>query len=425
MKKILIISMLCAVSSVFYNCTNDTIENGEDVKKEDPVTTYSAVETVDFILPPGYRWIYTVPAGKNVGISLINSQEELKKYISGGDAFPTVDFEKKSLLLAYGDTLTNIHKLAYELEKAAEKEEYRLNVIVESGTEAWPKGWTLSALVPKVPENTTIQLNENSTSGNPGEYVNPYRENIAGTWKLSRGTSVSEQDTLDYSDRNITYEFRKDGKLIITGNQPGGLTEGEYSYEYKKLNICPTCSPVPNMRINNGNAFCEAWLQQKTMVISVQKTEQGKTINNYFVRVEDRIPAGEDPDKDKGNPEQGVLNGTRWKLTGIMDVQSGMLTVPETKDCNECYTLVFDAKNSFSFFSPANELGGNYIIDYVTQSFQVAQFGGTKIAEPEDAELYVKPFWTNSIQFFSLLENELKLYYNDKKSYLLFKQQKL
>ena len=118
------------------------------------------------------------------------------------------------------------------------------------------------------------------------------------------------------------------------------------------------------------------------------------------------------------------LQGTKWKLTGIVDVQTGNLTELEPKDCNECYTLMFDTDSTFLTFSSVNELGGGYIADYETYSFQIIYFGGTKIGENGGGQLYVDPFDTMTIQAFSLKENELKLYYDSKKKYLLFKLQK-
>jgi len=36
------------------------------------------------------------------------------------------------------------------------------------------------------------------------------------------------------------------------------------------------------------------------------------------------------------------LEDTKWKLVGIVDAQTGILTELEPKDCKECYTLTFD-----------------------------------------------------------------------------------
>lgn len=56
---------------------------------------------------------------------------------------------------------------------------------------------------------------------------------IVGKWKLvlATETQVSTPQLMDYSCDNIIYEFRKDGKLVITSDVEGQL-EGEYAYTY-------------------------------------------------------------------------------------------------------------------------------------------------------------------------------------------------
>jgi len=48
---------------------------------------------------------------------------------------------------------------------------------------------------------------------------------------------------------------------------------------------------------------------------------------------------------DGDSPTQALttqtLNGTSWKLVGIMDTRTGSLTELEPKDCKKCYTLMF------------------------------------------------------------------------------------
>jgi len=136
--------------------------------------------------------------------------------------------------------------------------------------------------------------------------------------------------------------------------------------------------------------------------------------------------------------ENNTLQGTKWKLAGIVDVQTGDMKELEPKDCEKCYTLTFDTahpfvssatnegikslgENYFVTLSVSNELGGNYIADYTSHSFQIIRFGGTKAGEMADGDFYVDPFWNREIKSFSLQGNELRLYYNGNKNYLLFK----
>ena len=279
----LFVSLLFGIMSLF-GCTQSAVVD-DGVDNDGAPVTYATIETVDVAPPTGYRWIYTVPEGKSSGLTVINSQEELAAHLLCNDGMPSIDFTQYTLLLAYGDTLFNVHTLTYKLLQVKE-DEYRLDVTIELGTEAWPEGWTISVLIPKIPQNTTVQLNEVRNQGNSGEYENPYMDEITGAWKLTIYTGL---DTLDLQRKNIIYDFGIDGILTITGSLPDDLPDGEYTYEYKKPTVCGTCMPVPNLRIGDDNElFCDAFLQTETLIISGQKTEQGKTVywNKYFVKAE-------------------------------------------------------------------------------------------------------------------------------------------
>jgi len=131
------------------------------------------------------------------------------------------------------------------------------------------------------------------------------------------------------------------------------------------------------------------------------------------------------PEDIEQNNENDTLQVTKWKLIGIVDVQTSDLTELEPKDCEKCYTLTFDTDSTFLTFSSTNELQGLYKVDYLSQTIQIADFGGTKINEIGNGNLYVKPFWEMTIQSFSIQKNELKLFYNENKNYLLFKSLEL
>jgi len=45
---------------------------------------------------------------------------------------------------------------------------------------------------------------------------------------------------------------------------------------------------------------------------------------------------------NKMNEQPTSLKGTKWKLAGIVDEETGDLKVLEPKDCADCYTLTFD-----------------------------------------------------------------------------------
>ncbi len=118
--------------------------------------------------------------------------------------------------------------------------------------------------------------------------------------------------------------------------------------------------------------------------------------------------------------EPAKLQGTQWKLTGIMDMQTDTLKKLDPVDCEECYTLTFDTDSTFSAFSSANQLQGTYEADYQTNSIHFLTIGGTKIGEIADGHLFWDIFYL--LQSFSFTENELRLFYekDGMDYYLLF-----
>jgi hypothetical protein len=129
---------------------------------------------------------------------------------------------------------------------------------------------------------------------------------------------------------------------------------------------------------------------------------------------------------DGDSPTQALttqtLNGTSWKLVGIMDTQTGSLTELEPTGCKECYTLTFDTDTTFlSSSSVKNSLCGTYTYNYKMHSFRIIEYESLLFLEGEDGVLWKSILLT--VNAFTLLENELRLYYNENKNYLLFKSQ--
>jgi len=124
------------------------------------------------------------------------------------------------------------------------------------------------------------------------------------------------------------------------------------------------------------------------------------------------------PDDLPPGAQKNELAGTKWKLNGIVDAETGKLTELEPRDCEECYTLTFETEVTLSAFSTTNELCGNYEANYTTNAIRIINFGGTKRGEMGDGKLY----WDIplTVQSFSLQDGELRLYYNDKKEYLSY-----
>jgi len=114
------------------------------------------------------------------------------------------------------------------------------------------------------------------------------------------------------------------------------------------------------------------------------------------------------------------LGGSKWKLIGIVDVQTGDLAELEPKDCDECYTIAFNTDNTFEGRTTSNIIMGNYEIDYSTHNLRFANIGGTEVGEVGEGYKYAEILW--KIQSFTTKDTYLNLYYNDNKNYLKYKK---
>jgi uncharacterized repeat protein (TIGR02543 family) len=114
------------------------------------------------------------------------------------------------------------------------------------------------------------------------------------------------------------------------------------------------------------------------------------------------------------------LQGTKWKLIGIVDVQTNDLTELEPKDCSECYTLTFDIGSTFNGRTVNNVImNGRYEFDSNTYSYRIIDYVISEVMEMGNGNVYSQILWSN--RYFMVNDTYLYLYYNDKKNYLLFK----
>ena len=120
------------------------------------------------------------------------------------------------------------------------------------------------------------------------------------------------------------------------------------------------------------------------------------------------------------------LQGTSWKLAGIMDEETGILTELEPIECEKCYRINFNSNGSFNgsavnigFFSIC------YTVNYALSTLQFYK----GIVHPDMVDIYDGNIFIIKFVYefqklgqFKLTETKLKLYYNDKKNYLLYKK---
>ena len=126
-------------------------------------------------------------------------------------------------------------------------------------------------------------------------------------------------------------------------------------------------------------------------------------------------------DDKSESPPKDTLQGSKWKLVGIGSLNKIALQELEPKNCEKCYTLTFDTDCTFQTFSSTNELQGIYKANYSTQKIQITDFGGTKRGEIGDGHVYWNHDIWHTVQTFSLQKDELRLYYNESRNYLLFR----
>jgi len=138
--------------------------------------------------------------------------------------------------------------------------------------------------------------------------------------------------------------------------------------------------------------------------------------------------------------EPQVLQSIHWKLEGFVDIENCTIKRPKCPEnwvCEDAYTFRFTgdtvsegnpwyftdtlARGLKVFYgeTSSNSISGTYETDFETGSFHITTRLSTHVGETSDGYQYcdVLP----KVQHFALQENELRLYYNDKKNYLLYK----
>jgi len=150
------------------------------------------------------------------------------------------------------------------------------------------------------------------------------------------------------------------------------------------------------------------------------------------------------------NKETLSFAKTKWKLEGIVDAETGSIKVLEGSDFILSYTIAFGVLlnnsgflvDSFYYdntcydgsvlheigwykravgFTPTNYISFTYRVDYKTCSFRIyGGFGGTLKMEINDGYLFMNTML--EVQSFYFQKNDLKLFYDDRKNYLFFKQ---
>jgi hypothetical protein len=141
--------------------------------------------------------------------------------------------------------------------------------------------------------------------------------------------------------------------------------------------------------------------------------------------------------------ELAHLKGTKWKLEGIVDVETGVLEVVvprkgtfamvngreelidgEPIDCEKCYAFTFVTNTMAHGWSLMNSLSVSFFdsIQIGSTNIHFTQkpiCGGTEIGEPPMPTRYTNAL--SNLTSYIYYNNELKLFYNSNKTYLLYK----
>lgn len=102
---------------------------------------------------------------KNNSVIIVNSDEELARYIAceTETSYPTVDFTKYTMIIAYGYTTQGVYETIIESLQQTSETEYALNIhVVTRDTDA-PEQWTKALLVDKWEQLYNIDLNVDVT----------------------------------------------------------------------------------------------------------------------------------------------------------------------------------------------------------------------------------------------------------------------
>ena len=120
---------------------------------------------------------------------------------------------------------------------------------------------------------------------------------LIGRWKLIKLTVNGYSrpyEEIDYSEKDIIYEFQKNGILVITGETDdifvfNDFKEGEHTYAYRETTPNPLAGMARNLAIDKSSLEFEsdwryiAYLPDETMVISRNTIMSGEIDDDHYL----------------------------------------------------------------------------------------------------------------------------------------------
>jgi hypothetical protein len=165
-KTLIFFTLLAAAAIVTVGCGNEPTPPGpipEWPVGDVPFELYYAARWNDPIY--SLRWvdIYEDSDGDGMPdvldggeVIVIDSDEELQKYVEGD--YPTVDFSRKTLLLAYGLERSLMRPDGQKFQKLSEQD-YVMTVNLTGGMLTSMSRWVVAVVVDKLPSGSEIELN--------------------------------------------------------------------------------------------------------------------------------------------------------------------------------------------------------------------------------------------------------------------------
>ncbi len=176
---------------------------------------------------------------KNDGqVVIINSTEELKQYISCSDinGYHSFDFSRQSLLLVGDIASSGIYDIYKTSIQNTSSNEYELGVKIRLNEITTPLKWDIAVRVDKLSEGAEVSLRVEEL---PADLTS-----VVGKWKLMKEQTSgfgSPAEVIDYSGRNVVYDFRSDEVVRVTGNgNTGWIRTGEHTYSidnFRRINV--------------------------------------------------------------------------------------------------------------------------------------------------------------------------------------------
>ena len=112
-----------------------------------------------------------------------------------------------------------------------------------------------------------------------------------------------------------------------------------------------------------------------------------------------------------------LLTGTEWRLVEFSDIEKNKLL---EKFFGSCFTLYFIDSMAVNGRGISNKTVGYYYAEVSSMAFKFTMFQNATLVGGynNEEDLYIETM--RKVESFSLNDEELKLFYNNKKDYLLF-----